>query len=85
MARILYKTCHPEIELKPRASPPEDPNLRLFQPFQTYVDFYHTEYQAFEDYPFGLLNVVGYWAETKLFGGVVLFDRGESGVEVGTA
>jgi hypothetical protein len=26
--------------------------------------------------------VVGYWAEYHLFGGVVLFDRGESGTDV---
>ena len=46
-----------------------------------YVDF-HDSYMRFENYPFGLLDVVGYWAETKLFGGVLLFDRGDSGSEV---
>ena len=48
-----------------------------------YVDIYHDRYRRLEQYPSGLLNVVGYWAETQLFGGVVLFDRGESGLEVG--
>ena len=47
-----------------------------------HVDFYHTEYQEYERYPFGLLNVVGYWAEAKLLGGVLLFDRGDTGLEV---
>lgn len=27
-------------------------------------------------YPRGVLDVVGYWAETHIFGGVVVFDRG---------
>lgn len=26
----------------------------------------------------GLADVVGYWAELRIFGGVVLFDRGET-------
>ena len=46
-----------------------------------YLDF-HNEYTRLKDYPFGLLDVVGYWAETQLFGGVLLFDRGDSGSEV---
>ena len=43
---------------------------------------YHNFYVRFQNYPFGLLDVVGYWAETQLFGGVLLFDRGHSGYEV---
>lgn len=27
-------------------------------------------------YPHGFADVVGYWAETHIFGGVVVFDRG---------
>lgn len=46
------------------------------------VELYHTQYQEYEKYPSGLLNVVGYWAEDKLFGGVLLFDRGETSTEV---
>ena len=46
-----------------------------------YVDF-HDCYISFQEYPFGLLDVVGYWAETQLFGGVLVFDRGDSGSEV---
>jgi hypothetical protein len=33
-------------------------------------------YTRWESYPMGLTDVVGYWAETYLFGGVVVFDRG---------
>ena len=46
--------------------------------------FYHGSYVAFDQYPNGLADVAGYWAETKIFGGVVVFDRGPSGVEVST-
>jgi hypothetical protein len=35
-----------------------------------------------EQYPDCIANVVGYWAELRIFGGVVVFERGESGVEV---
>lgn len=37
--------------------------------------FYHKQYQAFDQYPDGVANIVGYWAEAEIFGGVVLFDR----------
>ena len=47
-----------------------------------YVDFYHTRYKRYEYYPLGLLSVVGYWAETQIFGGVLLFDHGDSDLEV---
>jgi hypothetical protein len=46
--------------------------------------FYHGFYVAFDQYPNGLADVAGYGAEAKIFGGVVVFDRGPSGVEVST-
>jgi hypothetical protein len=33
-------------------------------------------------YPEGIADMVGYWAKDRILGGVVLFDRGESGNEV---
>ncbi|KAK6820235.1 hypothetical protein RU639_007630 [Aspergillus parasiticus] len=39
--------------------------------------FYHSDYLDHEQYPLGISDVVGYWAEKQVFGGVVLFDRGE--------
>lgn len=33
-------------------------------------------------YPNGLADVVGYWAEYRIFGGIVLFDRGANEEEV---
>lgn len=35
-----------------------------------------------KQYPDGNADVAGYWAEDQIFGGIVLFDRGESGTEV---
>ncbi|RGP78981.1 hypothetical protein FLONG3_2887 [Fusarium longipes] len=40
--------------------------------------FCHRAYRYLEQYPRGLANVAGYWAESKIFGGVVVFDRGET-------
>jgi hypothetical protein len=44
--------------------------------------FYHHSYLCHTQYPCGVADIVGYWAEAKLFGGVVLFDRGESGTDL---
>lgn len=40
------------------------------------TSFYVGLYVDFDRYPNGLADVVGYWAEHHIFGGVVLFDRG---------
>ncbi|KAI0005225.1 hypothetical protein F4779DRAFT_621142 [Xylariaceae sp. FL0662B] len=52
---------------------------RLLPPATT---FFHWHYQASHQYPHGIADVVGYWAEAKIFGGVVVFDRGESESEI---
>lgn len=44
--------------------------------------FWHRSFRAWHRYPNGVAELAGYWAETQIFGGVVLFDRGESGEEV---
>lgn len=44
--------------------------------------FWNGRYIEWSRYPSGLADIVGYWAETQIFGGVVLFDRGESEEEV---
>lgn len=33
-------------------------------------------------YPNGVADLAGYWAEDRIFGGVFVFDRGQSGTEV---
>lgn len=37
--------------------------------------FIHKQYRDIEQYPNGAADIVGYWAEAEIFGGVVLFDR----------
>ena len=44
--------------------------------------FWRSFYRYYIKYPNGLADVVGYWVEYEIFGGVVLFDRGESEEEV---
>ena len=46
------------------ASPPAPPTI-----------FYHPGYFANDIYPGKLGDVVGYWAEDRIFGGVVIFNR----------
>ncbi|KFA56062.1 hypothetical protein S40293_00044 [Stachybotrys chartarum IBT 40293] len=51
----------------------------LFPPPRTH--FFHCAYLDFDLYPNGLADVAGYWAEDRILGGVVVFDRGQSGIE----
>ncbi|KPM43020.1 hypothetical protein AK830_g3543 [Neonectria ditissima] len=37
--------------------------------------FWHPWYHDYDQYPEGVADGVGYWAEARIFGGVVLFDR----------
>jgi hypothetical protein len=46
------------------------------------IAFCHRVYRFSEQYPRGVANVAGYWAESKIFGGVFVFDRGEGEEDV---
>ncbi len=59
-------TPHPMI-INGRTLPSIDQYLTLF--FVAY-------YQENEDYPDGLADSVGYWAENRILGGITLFYRG---------
>ncbi|KAL9073784.1 MAG: hypothetical protein Q9157_004609 [Trypethelium eluteriae] len=72
IATILSINAEGELRQLPEESP--------FLPQPT--ELYHLFYTSSERYPQGVADIVGYWAEYRLFGGVVLFDRGELGVEV---
>jgi len=41
--------------------------------------FRHWWYRDYDQYPDGIADGVGYWAEARILGGVVLFDRREPG------
>ena len=49
-------------------------------PFPTFL--YHRDYFDHDLYPMSIVDVAAYWAETQLFGGVVVFDHGNSDTEV---
>ena len=79
LAGAIYASSHPDKDI----SPPNNPNdHRFYMTFHFWVDFYQASFKSYLRYPFGLLNVVGYWAETQILGGVFLFQRGPSGGEV---
>lgn len=58
-----------------------------FGPSPTYypTPFCLSDYSDPEQYPDGVADIAGYWAENWIFGGVVVFSRGESGIEVSCA
>ncbi|KAK4245686.1 hypothetical protein C7999DRAFT_42773 [Corynascus novoguineensis] len=43
--------------------------------------FKHPWYKDYDQYPRGVADMVGYWAETRILGGVVLFDRRDPNAE----
>ena len=43
--------------------------------------FHHDWYKDYDQYPRGVADMVGYWAEARILGGVVLFDRRNPGAE----
>jgi len=57
--------------------PPEPDDVWLYDfpngPLPTL--FYHPWYKDYDQYPRGAADMVGYWAEARILGGVVLFDR----------
>ncbi len=54
--------------------------LTPWEPWPTL--FFHVDYIDYEQYPDGLADMAGYWAEDRIFGGVLVFDRGIVGDEV---
>ncbi|KAF4440310.1 hypothetical protein FACUT_3531 [Fusarium acutatum] len=59
--------------------PPDSPHdTSQWDGYRHPTAFCHSFYVAVERYPNGDADTVGYWAEAKIFGGVFIFDRGES-------
>ncbi|KAK1763647.1 hypothetical protein QBC33DRAFT_548875 [Phialemonium atrogriseum] len=66
-----------------------DDDLGTWRPSEDLRNFYpkgplrtlfrHTWYHDYDQYPEGVADGVGYWVETRIFGGVVLFDRRQPG------
>lgn len=56
--------------------PPEDDDFWTWYPDGAWPTlFRHYWYKDHEQYPSGVADVVGFWAEARILGGVVLFDR----------
>lgn len=75
-----YKCPMPERKIVIVNGLPEVTDEIIGDPIPTYL--YHDDYLDHDLYPMGVADVVAYWAETHLFGGVVVFDHGESDTEV---
>ncbi|KAM5432230.1 hypothetical protein McanCB21832_005242 [Microsporum canis] len=61
-----------------RGHDPPPPKADDSQPPSPPTYLYHQEYLDYERNPLGVADTVGYWTELKVFGGIVIFDRGES-------
>ena len=85
---FLYTNKPPYKSSKPRnidSEFPTDDNIKepvapTRREIPTYL--YHQNYIYHEQYPMGVADMVGYWAEYQTLGGVVLFARGESDDDV---
>ncbi|KAH9991313.1 hypothetical protein F4779DRAFT_249005 [Xylariaceae sp. FL0662B] len=60
--------------------PPKDHPIWFYNPDGAPPTlFQHRQYRYYDQYPDGIADGVAYWAESRIFGGVVLFDRREPG------
>lgn len=71
IAGNLYATFHPDEE-----PAPTDSSSFLLLQSKDCISLSTKLYITSHRYPRGLLDVVGYWTEVHVFGGVVVFDRG---------
>jgi hypothetical protein len=67
----------PAFHLEDEIAPWKPPNGHLSADIEEQWPtlFRHTWYLNYQQYPHGLADVAGFWAESRIFGGVVLFDR----------
>jgi hypothetical protein len=77
IAGLVYVNTQPGLRAKGQSP---EPRLAALEGWPT--DFMHEAYYDLQQYPNIVADMVGYWAEYHLFGGVVLFDREESGTDV---
>lgn len=85
VAVVLFQldtSLHKDDGITTWAPPKEDKVFWWFSPDGPLPSlFSHEWYQDYKQYPDGVADMVGYWAESRIFGGVVLFDRGTPGRE----
>ncbi|POR36286.1 Uncharacterized protein TPAR_03530, partial [Tolypocladium paradoxum] len=78
LCEINGTTSHHAQHIAWRDEPRE---IHWYDAYRPLVAFSHGAYNAVEQYSHGIADVAGYWAEAKIFGGVIVFDRGETEVE----
>ncbi|KAK3378347.1 hypothetical protein B0H63DRAFT_495915 [Podospora didyma] len=79
LIELLWYGCHKHSVYEEWRDQPRDKTKPRV--FCAPAVFFHKRYLDFDQYPNGIADIVGHWAEAKIFGGVVVFDRGESGTE----
>ncbi|KAL4938734.1 hypothetical protein BDV06DRAFT_231550 [Aspergillus oleicola] len=77
LAALLFE--HINQLLYKRPEPTNGLAMVIESPYPTYLS--HNHYLDDDMYPVGVADVVAYWAETHLFGGVVVFNHGKSDTE----
>lgn len=60
----------------------EPRDMSKWESYRDPTPFCHMAYTDVDQYPDGAADTAGYWAEAKIFGGVLVFDRGETELEV---
>ncbi|KAK3300662.1 uncharacterized protein B0H64DRAFT_314328, partial [Chaetomium fimeti] len=55
--------------------PPSEEHKRFYRRAFLGTVFSHPWYPDYDQYPEGIADCVGYWAEVRILGGVMLFDR----------
>ena len=72
-------SIHKDDDMTMHVPPKEEAECYQFdKPLPTY--FVHRWYCDYDQYPDGVADGVGYWAESRILGGVVLFDRRDAQV-----
>lgn len=66
---------HKDDDIASWIPPPEDQFWEFYPPGPWPTLFRHGWYVDHDQYPNGVGDMVGFWAEARIFGGVVLFDR----------
>jgi hypothetical protein len=77
----LDGVCHTHEEYQRWVDEPQ--GMNKWDSVRHPTPFCHRAYKHIDQYPNGAADTAGYWTEAKIFGGVLVFDRGESEVEVG--
>lgn len=78
----IIERNHHHVEHERWRDEPPDKNMEPWNTYRPPIAFTHGPYKAFEQYPHGLADVAAYWAEARIFGGIMVFDRGETESEV---